>query len=261
MTGQDEPNVVGGSSAGVLDERDGRRRGVERSVGETAGPALRASLAERLYDTALSTAAGPGVVLQARYRGRTATLPVHRWLADADAVDRAALCRWSRLLPRGADVLDLGCGPGRHTAELHRRDVRALGVDASAVAVHLAQRRGAPALRADALGPLPGAHHGWDGVLLLDGNVGIGGDPVLLLCRVRDLLRPTGRVLVELDPQGTTDQGPARLRLGTTTSAPFPWARLGAGALSDAASWADLVVQERWSCGGRLFAVLRPAYE
>ena len=39
-------------------------------------------------------------------------------------------------------------------------------------------------------------------VLLADGNIGIGGDPVALLTRCRDLIAPAGRVLVELDPPG-----------------------------------------------------------
>lgn len=209
-----------------------------------------------LYDTALRAGPLELSTLRARYRGDCATLPVHRWLAVADAVDREALSRFSRALPRAADVLDLGCGPGRHTAELHLRGVRALGIDASAVAVALAQRRGAPALRADALGPLPGGSHGWDGLLLLDGNVGIGGDPLPLLCRVRELLRPTGRVLVELDPRDATDAGPARLGLGRATSSPFPWARLGGSCVSDVARCADLSVQDRWTRAGRAFAVL-----
>ena len=49
--------------------------------------------------------------------------------------------------------------------------------------------------------PVPG-EGGWDTVLLADGNIGIGGDPVALLTRCRELLAPAGRVLVELDPPG-----------------------------------------------------------
>ena len=114
-------------------------------------------------------------------------------------------------------------------------------------------------VEADALGPLPGAHHGWDGVLVLDGNVGIGGDPLLLLCRVRDLLRPTGVLLLELDPQDVTDRGPARLCAGPVSSSPFPWARLGAGGLPAVARCSDPAVLDTWSSAGRSFALLSPA--
>jgi hypothetical protein len=56
-------------------------------------------------------------------------------------------------------------------------------------------------------------------VLLLDGNIGIGGDPHRLLRRVRELLTPTGRLLVELDVDGVTAVG---RRGSTTASAPAP---------------------------------------
>ena len=42
----------------------------------------------------------------------------------------------------------------------------------------------------------------WRTALLLDGNVGIGGAPVALLRRTRELLAPGGAALVELDPPG-----------------------------------------------------------
>ena len=213
--------------------------------------------ATALYDQALQavTAGGP-VNLGVRYRGTWARLPVGRWCAPAEAADLAGLARLCATLPPHAEVLDLGCGPGRHTAALHQRGLRTLGVDTSPTAVALAQTRGAPAVRADALGPLPGAHHGWDGVLLLDGNIGIGGDPLLLLCRVRDLLRPAGRVLVELDPAGVTDRGDARLTSGEAAGEPFAWARLGARELAAAACCADLAVRDTWTTAGRLFALL-----
>jgi len=50
--------------------------------------------------------------------------------------------------------------------------VPALGIDQSATAVDLARRSGAPALRRDVFGPLPGAGR-WSTVLLADGNVGM----------------------------------------------------------------------------------------
>ena len=39
----------------------------------------------------------------------------------------------------------------------------------------------------------------WETVLLADGNLGIGGDPVRLLRRMAQLLAPGGRVVADLD--------------------------------------------------------------
>ena len=225
--------------------------------GATRSTTRGAPAATDLYDRALqATAAGSPTDLGVRYRGALSPLPVSRWCGPPEPADLAALDRLCAALPPHADVLDLGCGPGRHTAALHQRGLRALGVDTSPAAVALAQDRGAPAVCADALGPLPGAHHGWDGVLLLNGNLGIGGDPLLLLCRVRDLLRPTGRVLLELDPADITDRGHARLTSATAIGEPFAWARLGAPDLGPLAECARLAVLSTWTTAGRSFALL-----
>ena len=234
---------------------------MSRSSGQTVEVAATAAA---LYDRALVDAdpsASKGTVrrperLTAHYGEAVWTLPVSQWCGPADAADRAALEQLRAELPSGADVVDLGCGPGRHTAHLHSLGLRALGVDTSAVAVDMARRRGAPAVQTDAMRPLPGAHHGWDGALLLDGNIGIGGDPVLLLCRVRDLLRSTGRVLVELDPQGADGRGSARVALDGRMSAPFPWARVSPAGLAAAAACAGLTVRSAWTDSGRSFALL-----
>ena len=42
----------------------------------------------------------------------------------------------------------------------------------------------------------------WRTILLLDGNIGIGGAPVALLRRAGELLAPDGRIVVETDPPG-----------------------------------------------------------
>ena len=89
-------------------------------------------------------------------------------------------------------TIDLGCGPGRLVAHLIRRGVPALGVDLSPAAIGLARRSGAPALRRDVFGPLPGTGR-WHTVLLADGNVGLGGDPWRVLRRAAELLRQGGR--------------------------------------------------------------------
>ena len=57
-------------------------------------------------------------------------------------------------------------------------------------------------MRRDVFAPLPGEGR-WCTALLADGNVGIGGDPVALLRRLRAGARPARRVVVELAPPGT----------------------------------------------------------
>ena len=118
------------------------------------------------------------------------------------------------------------CGPGRHVRALAHRGVLAVGVDVSAAAVSLARSRGTLALRASVFDHIPGAGS-WRSALLLDGNIGIGGSPTLLLRRIGSLLAPAGEVLTELAAPGT---GVAieivRLEHGATRS---DWFRLGDG--------------------------------
>ncbi len=216
-----------------------------------------AVLAASMFDAALD--AGGRTPLTVRGPSWSRRLPIPRWCGAADGSDAAVLDRFARGLPAHAAVMDLGCGPGRHAEYLHHAGLRALGVDASPTAVALTRRRGVDAVRADALGPLPGGDHGWDGVVLLDGNIGIGGDPLLLLCRVRDLLAPEGRVLVELDPSRASDRCDAVLDDDRAVSPTFPWARLSHGAALDAvACAADLRLADRWTQHGQAFVVLRP---
>ena len=137
-----------------------------------------------IYEQALDAhlAGLPSASLHACAAGASPTeLALQRWCAAADTADRAALDRMRLGFPAGAEVLDLGCGPGRHCVYLHNAGLDVLGVDASAAAVELTRRAGATALHADALGTLPRPGAGWDGVLLLDGNIGIGGNPLMAL--------------------------------------------------------------------------------
>lgn len=215
--------------------------------------------AAAMFDAAL--AAGGQTPLTLRTRTWARPLPLSRWCGSADEADSAVLDRYVAALPGDARVLDLGCGPGRHTGHRTFAGLQVLGVDSSPTAVALTRRRGALAVRADALGPLPGSGHGWDGVVLLDGNIGIGGDPLLLLCRVRDLLGPQGSVLVELDGSGCSDRCRAVLDDGARTSRPFPWSRLSGGPELDAALYAaDLRQTDSWTAGGAAFVILRAGH-
>lgn len=181
--------------------------------------------------------------------GRVVPLPVARWSGPVDAADESMLARVT------GPVLDVGCGPGRLTAELHRRAIDVLGLELLPDVPVLAREAGAPLLVGDVFAPLPG---GWGTVLLADGNVGIGGDAVRLLRRVTSLLAPGGRVLCELLPFGDVP-GPVRLEGLGSTSAWFGWALPGRRTLPPIARAAGLRVREDWECDGRAFAELVPA--
>jgi hypothetical protein len=98
----------------------------------------------------------------------------------------------------------------------------------------------------------------WNSALLLDGNVGIGGEPERLLAKVAQLLRPDGRVLVELEPPGTESRVlNIRLEGPGDVSEWFPWAWVGFDSIGRLAERAGLTVVDRWSTGGRWFGQLR----
>ena len=97
--------------------------------------------------------------------------------------------------------------------------------------------------------------------MLADGNIGIGGSPGALLRRVRGLLAPRGRVLVEVaGPEVATARRELRLEdeFGALSDV-FPWAEVGAGDIMRLARDSQLAVADRWNCSGRWFVDLRRA--
>ncbi|MFF8024347.1 class I SAM-dependent methyltransferase, partial [Streptomyces sp. NPDC007896] len=116
--------------------------------------------------------------------GRRIRMPVHRWHEQPTAADKTVLKRCN------GPVLDVGCGPGRMCRALLSRGVFALGVDIAPRAVALTTTLGGLALCRSVFDRLP-AERGWQTVLLIDGNIGIGGDPQGLLRRCGELVAPT----------------------------------------------------------------------
>ena len=177
------------------------------------------------YAAALLSGRGP--LFLRRADGWLLPLEVERWCATADAVDREVLDRCE------STVLDVGCGPGRLVVELAARGQAALGIDVSAAAVDRTVRLGGPALRRSVFEPLPGEGR-WGTVLLMDGNVGIGGDPRALLDRVAALLRPGGLLITETAPVDVDERAQVQVVGPTATrgaDAHIPGARLGSRAL------------------------------
>lgn len=176
-------------------------------------------------------------------------LPTHEWLTlrpgDEALLDRCV-----------GPTLDVGSGPGRLTVALCQRGLPALGIDVTPYAVEMTRAAGGLALERDVFGPVPAAGR-WATVLLADGNIGIGGDPAALLTRSRALLRPGGRLVVELDPPGTPFRT-AMIRLRTGSAAPvgewFRWAHVPVDRIEDVAAPCGLgvtqfeEVSERWFC-------------
>jgi len=178
-------------------------------------------------------------------------VPVHNWLRPASRGDRVLLDHC-----RGA-TLDIGCGPGRMSADLALNGHPVLGVDIVREAVEQTRRRGVPAVRRNIFDPMPG-EGSWDTALLADGNIGIGGAPLALLRRAVELLDHDGRVVCDLAGPGTgLSVHAARLVTRRRRTSTFAWAQVGPDAIGSLAAGADLDVDHVGESHGRWFAVLR----
>jgi SAM-dependent methyltransferase len=180
-------------------------------------------------------------------------LQLSHWHRDVSIDERALVA--SAIGP----VLDVGCGPGRFVEALSASGVHAVGIDAALSAVALARARGVRAV------PVSVFDHAvpvavWRTVLLLDGNIGIGGAPAQLLARVRELLTSGGHALVEFDPPGaSTRTGVVEFEVATGMVGWFPWAWVSiddAPALAAAEGFEVAAVE---SFADRWFARLLPS--
>lgn len=178
-------------------------------------------------------------------------LPVSGWLGPADLADRAVLGHCI-----GA-IIDIGCGPGRMSGYLAAKHKVVLGIDIVREAVDQARARGVIALQCSVFDQLPGEGR-WDTALLADGNIGIGGDPVALLVRIRTLLAPGGRVVVDLAEPGTgLRTRTAHLECVSARSRTFPWSLVAPEAIGGVAADAAFRLSSLHEVDGRWFAVLR----
>ncbi len=177
-------------------------------------------------------------------------LPMHEWTRPAGSDDHSllALCV--------GPTIDVGCGPGRLAAALADLGHVVLGIDVVPEAVGQTRQRGVLAMQRDVFDPLPGEGR-WRTALLADGNIGIGGDPARLLGRVKQLVDPRGRIVVEVEPPGTGfTVGSVSLECGGVRSRPFPWAVIGVDALAPLAAEVGLRLHSTHQHGQRWSAVL-----
>jgi SAM-dependent methyltransferase len=216
--------------------------------------------AVRSADLIFRSAASGGSCWSRNHLGDRRELPVARWMGGVETTPQDRLAD-EHLLGHCSSrpTLDLGCGPGRFAASLQERGLPALGVDSSAVAVEITRRRGGIAIHRDLFAPLP-AEGSWAQVLLADGNIGIGGNPVQTLRRAASLLARGGIVVVELDsPETPSCYEWLRWETEHHLGQWFPWSRVGAGALGDIATAAGFCVTQVISIHNRVIAVLTAA--
>ncbi|CAN5120868.1 class I SAM-dependent methyltransferase [soil metagenome] len=184
----------------------------------------------------------------------SSAMNVSRWNEHADLTDLSLLAGTT-----GA-VLDIGCGPGRMVRAAMSLGLIALGIDVSPTAIEIARESHLPVLDRSVFERLP-REGSWATALLVDGNIGIGGDPSALLERCREIIAADGTVVVEVDRDASVD----RAYSGTVVdihghaSDEFPWAEIGRDALVARASMAGLRLAQSWVTDGRTFCRLRVA--
>ena len=185
--------------------------------------------------------------------GQVRLLPAHRWLGgrrDGEPFDEVVtqMC--------GAPTIELGCGPARLVARLIQRGIPALGIDRSATAIRLAGCGGAPALLGDVFEPLPGMGR-WQTVLLVDGNIGLGGDPRRILGRAAELLCRGGHCVAEFDAGANGIRARwVRLESARDVGPWFRWASVGVDSAATLAGQVGLTLTGVRLIGGRVIANL-----
>ncbi|MDJ0335927.1 class I SAM-dependent methyltransferase [Salinibacterium sp. G-O1] len=179
------------------------------------------------------------------------TMDVSRWNADADHVDLTLLSRVT------GPVLDIGCGPGRMVRAAMNLGMHAVGIDVSAAALEIAGSLGGSFFQGSVFDRVPGEGM-WQTTLLVDGNVGIGGDIPSLLARCRDLLSATGEIVIELNADASHEEHYFAEVVDShgNRSDSFPWAEIGLDRLCLMLDHLGLELVQSWEIDGRAFCRL-----
>ena len=174
-----------------------------------------------------------------------------RWNGAADRVDVSLLTSVK------GPVLDVGCGPARMVRAAVAMRLEVLGLDVSPTAVELGRAAGLPMHEGSVFDSVP-AEGEWHTVLLVDGNIGIGGDVAHLLERCGQLVAADGELVVEVHPDPARDHRyTGRLvDIHGAYSESFPWAEVGLRGVTRGASDVGLTLRQAWSAGGRSFCRL-----
>jgi SAM-dependent methyltransferase len=178
-------------------------------------------------------------------------MDVARWNAEADDADMTLL------LSVAGPVLDIGCGPGRMVRAAVGLGLEVLGVDVSPTAIEIAREAGLDVLQASVFDALPSEGE-WQTALLVDGNIGIGGDVRAMLRRCSELLSSTGEIVVELHDDIDRDNTYTGTLVDANgrESARFPWAEIGLRPMVQIAHELGLSLARAWQLDGRSFCRL-----
>jgi SAM-dependent methyltransferase len=235
--------------------------GIEgRSIGMLPGPNEQSAVRSEVHPDVIYEQISTGVPCWITdSTGTHSRLHIDRWLGGDASTPDDRLADETMLDHCWGPTLDVGCGPGRLIAALNDRGVPVLGVDISALAVEMTLQRGGDAICRDVFAPLPGSGK-WAHVLLADGNIGIGGDPLRMLARARELLAPEGTVIAELDPRVEgVQQLEVRWETVLNVGRWFSWARVGIGAAGQVARQVGLRLVDKVHVAHRSFAVMERA--
>lgn len=218
---------------------------------DTATPGTALSVGKQLTSAEALDAAFAGAHCElVRADGQAKRFAAHRWSGPASAEDVALFVD-----PCTGPTLDVGCGPGRLTVAVMKKGLPALGIDISAEAVRLTRKGGGTAVQQDVFDDLPQAR--WQHMLLADGNIGLGGDPVRLLRRLLHRLESGGTMLVELAGPGVSGgRQRVHLRVDGRICDPFDWATVGIDEIERVAAKAGMAVIGLRSLAGRHVATL-----
>ncbi len=182
--------------------------------------------------------------------GAVLAVPVERWFGEPSPADPRTL----RLAV--GPVLDIGCGPGATCSRSRRPTCRSLVSTSPTHSCGGPRRDGASVIRRSVFDDVPGAGE-WMTCLLLDGNIGIGDDPVALLRRTREVYAPAvAYSLRQSRPAASPRRDDVHVQLDARRGPRFAWGSVSIDRLRTVAAAVGMPVVRCWSADGRWFAWL-----